>query len=342
MQILEGIPGRGAAKGPSAITVGVFDGLHLGHRALLQKCRAEADALGGPAIVISFLEHPDKLILGKAPPRIMTEEDQFQGFEEEGMDLVVRLPFDEETRNLRVESFAQDILTAGLGCGALVLGFDSAICKDREGTLEAFQALGGQLGFRAFQVSPVLVDGEPVSSSAIRAAIRRGDIPKANRLLGRPWGFEGVSQTGNKLGRELGFPTANVVPPPILLPPLGVYVAQVTVMPNTAVVPNTARVSDTATQETVRGQSHPAVLNLGMRPTLSKEALAKDETTSKRTPLCEAHLLDGPIELEGKKLRIAFLAFLREEKRFPSLEDLRLAIDKDCAKARDFFCRAQP
>ena len=315
MQILDGLPGKGTVKGPSAVTIGVFDGLHRGHMALLKRCRAEADTLGGKAIVLTFLEHPDQLLRGEAPPQLMTEADRQRGFEQAGMDIVVRLPFDEKTRSLRVEPFARDILVAGLGCESLVLGFDSAICKNREGNLEAFQALGRQLGFRALRVQPVLVDGEPVSSSKIRTALRQGDISKANKLLGRPWGFEGIAQPGKRLGRKLGFPTANVAPPPILLPPLGVYVAQVT----------------------AGGRDHPAVLNLGLRPTLQM-----DGDPQSKSPLCEAHLLDGPIELQGKKLRFAFLAFLREEKRFSSLEDLRQAIAEDCAKARNFFCRAQP
>jgi riboflavin kinase/FMN adenylyltransferase len=313
MQTLEGLPSKGTSKGPSAVTVGVFDGMHLGHRALLQKCRSEADALGGKAVVITFLEHPDRLLRGEAPPKLLTEADQCRAFEKAGMDLVLRIPFDQKTRDLRVEVFTREILVQGLGCKTLVLGFDSAICKDREGTLEAFQALGKELGFQALRVPPVLIDGKPVSSSLIREALKRGDLPKVNRLLGRPWGFEGRVQTGQKLGRKLGFPTANVAPPSILLPPFGVYVAQTK----------------------VGGLEHPTVINLGTRPSISGSG-------SSTTPLCEAHFLDGPIELESKLLQFAFLAFLREEKRFPSLEALREAIAADCAKAQDFFCRAQP
>ncbi len=315
MQILDGFPPQGTTKGPNAVTIGVFDGLHLGHKALLQRCRDAARALGGQAIVITFMEHPDQLLRGKAPPRLMTEADQCRGFEEMGMDLVVRIPFDKKTRNMGVEEFSRNLLTEGLGCSLLVLGFDSAICKDREGTLESFQALGKELGFEALRVPPFLVKGKPASSSEIRKALRSGDIPEVNRILGRPWGFEGRVQAGQKLGRKLGFPTANVSPPPILLPPKGVYIARVT----------------------ADGKEHPAILNLGMRPTLLKEDSAIENSL-----LCEAHLLDGPIDLEDKHLRFAFLAFLRDEKRFPCLEDLRAAIARDCEMARNFFCRAQP
>ncbi|HHI80241.1 MAG TPA: riboflavin biosynthesis protein RibF [Planctomycetes bacterium] len=311
MRVHEGIPRPGTAKGPSAVTIGVFDGLHLGHKALLETCRTEADKLGGEAVVLTFQDHPDRLLRGKAPPRLQTEEAQLEGLAEAGMDLVVRIPFDEKTRDLSAATFAEEILVQGLGCKTLVLGFDSAICKGREGTLEAFQKLGKTGGFRALRVPPVLVDGKPVSSSSIREALRAGDLDKVARLLGRPWGFQGKVEPGRKLGRELGFPTANVKPPSILLPPYGVYAALVT----------------------VEEEDHPAVVNLGIRPSVPSQS---------PSPLCEAHLLDGPAALEDKVLRFAFLAFLREEKRFPTLDALRQAIAQDCARAQNFFCRAQP
>ncbi len=313
MRVLDSIPENGGEG--SAVTVGVFDGHHLGHRKLLETTVARARERGIHSAVLTFREHPDLLLRGEAPPRLQTEEERMRGFEEAGIDLVLRLAFTPEFRDMEAPEFARRLLVGGLQCRALVLGFDSAICKGRSGTVDAFRRLGSELGFTAERADAVLVDGDPVSSSRIREALRAGAVGRAALLLGRPFTFEGIVGEGARRGRTLGFPTANLSLPDLALPKPGVYA--VTASPGTG---------------GEKEERLPGVCNLGPRPTFEEE----------RGGLAEVHLLDFDGDLYGKRLRIAFHARIRGIHAFPDTEALAARIRRDLDEARRLLADGPP
>lgn len=300
MQLFESVPEP--PIGPTAVTVGVFDGLHLGHRAMIAATRARALEHGARSLVLSFRDHPDLLLRGEAPLPLMTLEQRLDGLEALGVEVCLLLEFDEAMRQLGAAEFARDLLHGALDCRALLLGFDSAICRDREGTVERFAALGKELGFTSERVPPVYLGDRVISSSAIRRAIVSGRMELVREMLGRPWSLRGPVVGGERRGRAIGFPTANLVPQRLCLPPFGVY----------------------AVHAELHGRLHAAVANLGLRPTIG----------DLEGPLLEVHVLDYDGELYGRELRVHFHSRIREERRFSSLEALKARIHEDCAEAR--------
>lgn len=302
MQLLEQIPRAGSLKNPSVVTVGVFDGMHLGHRALLERLLQRARELDCDPVVFSFREHPDALLKGSAPPPLTTIDERLGILEALGCAATILAPFTEELRDSTAKDFARGVLVDALDCKSLVLGFDSAICRRREGTLERFAELGVELGFSAERVCPVEVAGVPVSSSRIREALETGELELANRFLGRPYRLAGEVIHGERRGRSLGRPTANLLPPPLCLPENGVY----------------------ATSATIGGRTHPAVTNVGTRPTFQAGSRI----------LIETHLLDFHGDIYGQELTLDFRHRLRDEQRFESAGDLEAQIRRDVEDAR--------
>lgn len=290
--------------GPSAVTIGVFDGLHLGHQSLIRRTQERARELSAQSLVLTFRDHPDLLLRGEAPMPLRSLAQRLDGFEILGVDVVVVIDFDERMRDMSAEDFARDILVARLGCRALVLGFDSAICRKREGTVERFAELGRDLGFSAERVPPLSLAGTIVSSSEIRNAVEAGEMELAHEMFGRPYALRGEVIEGQKRGRLMGFPTANLRPQKLCLPPFGVYAVQV-------------ELSDQSTPL-------PGVANLGLRPTIN----------DLQTPLLEIHLFDFEGDLYGRELRCLFLSRIRPERRFASREALAHRIQLDCQEAR--------
>jgi riboflavin kinase/FMN adenylyltransferase len=301
MRRLAGLPTPGAFSKPTAVTVGVFDGMHLGHRALLSRTGARAAEVGGELVAVTFTTHPELVLRGAAPPPLMTLEERLRLLAAAGADACVLVEFTPQVRDLDAETFARDVLAAGLSCRHLVLGHDSAICRGREGTVERFAELGKGFGFGAERIDPVIVDGMKVSSSTIRGALVRGDVALAARLLGRPHVLAGRVVHGDGRGRTLGFPTANLEVPPLCLPAHGVYACRLR----------------------WRGGEHAAVVNLGVRPTFGGSR-----------PVVEAHVLDFTGDLYGADVELAFVERLRAEQRFDSVDALRQQIAADVAAAR--------
>jgi len=301
---LDGLPAE--PIGPCAVTIGVFDGLHLGHQSLIRRTEERAREIGGQSLVLTFRDHPDLLLRGEAPMPLRSLAQRLDGFEILGMDVAVVAEFDESLRDMSAQDFARDILVGKLGCKALILGFDSAICKDREGTVERFAELGGELGFTAERVPPQSLDGAIVSSTEIRKAIEAGDMERAHQMFGRPYALRGRVIEGKKRGRILGFPTANLVPQKLCLPPFGVYAVQVQI------------------DGQLDAPRLPGVANLGLRPTMN----------DLRTPLLEIHIFDFDGDLYGHELRCLFVSRIRPERRFASREALAHRITHDCAEAR--------
>ena len=302
--------------GGSVVSIGVFDGVHLGHQAILEANRRRADALGAQSAVITFRGHPKQVLLGRAPRTLTSLEHRLELFRSAGVDHVLALAFDEALRELSPEAFLETYALGGLGARAFVLGFDSKFGKDRRGT----PALLAQLGHPVEVIDKVLVDGRAVSSTAIREAVELGDLAGARRMLGRAVSVLGTVVPGHARGRQLGFPTANLDLHHELHPPLGVYAGRARVLPG----------PEQLAEAPGRGQAslHRAVANIGLRPTVVE---------GQSEPLLEVHLLDFEGDLYGANLEFQFTERLRGEQRFDSLAALEAQIQLDVARARELL-----
>ena len=308
----DALPGPDAPG--SVVSIGVFDGMHLGHRAILAANTERASELDAVATVVTFRRHPKEVLLGRAPRTLTTLEHRLELFRRAGIGRTLVLSFDETLRQTAPEDFVNRICAQGLGARAFVLGFDSKFGRDRAGTPELVRRLGYET-----QVVPKVVVGErAVSSTAIREAVELGDIEGATRMLGRPVSVYGEVVAGAQLGRKLGFPTANLDLHHELHPPPGVYAAR-------------ARVVEPSSVTAVRSE-HEAVVNIGFRPTVTGERPT--------APLVEVHLFDFEDELYGLHLEVEFVAHIRPEQRFDGLEALSAQIAKDAAAAREILAKA--
>jgi riboflavin kinase/FMN adenylyltransferase len=273
---------------------------------LLHQLLEMSSVLQGVPTVVTFANHPDQLLHGKAPPLLVSVPLRLRLLRRAGVERLVLLQFEPRLQNMTPREFAERILVDRLRARGLLLGYDSSLGKDRAGTPERFAELGSELGFEV-QTGPTFeVDGEPVSSTAIRAAIARGDLAQAHRYLGRFPGALGTVVHGDGRGKKIGFPTANLALHPAVLPPPGVY----------------------AVEALVDGAAWPAVANLGTRPTFDGGSGHQ---------VLEVHVLDFAGDLYGRELEITFRRQLREERRFPDAEALRAQIAHDVEQARSLL-----
>ena len=291
-------------EGGSVVSVGVFDGIHRGHQAILEANLGVARELGAVATVVTFRRHPKHLLLGRAPRTLTTLEHRLELFARAGIEHTVVLNFDQALRNMPVEEFCRELCVQGLAVRRFVLGFDSKFGHDREGTPAALR----ELGFDVDVVPEVVVRGRAVSSTAIREAVELGDLAAATGMLGRPVSVFGRVVRGDGRGREIGFPTANLDLHHELHPPSGVYACRV--------YHRTGGDRD----------AHDGVANIGFRPTVTDEPVS--------LPLVEVHLLDFDSDLYGERLELEFVARLRGEKRFAGLEELAAQIGRDVTETR--------
>ena len=282
-------------------TVGVFDGMHRGHRHLIEHLISFGSRVGGEAVVITFDTHPRAVLEGRAPRRILSLPHRLLLLERLGVDAAVVLPFDESIRTMTYEAFARDVLVGGLGIQGLLLGYNGKLGHGGAGTIETLTPLGHQLGFLVEEAPPIGVRGETISASRIRDAIERGDLATAEEMLGRAPALYGRVVRGDGRGRTLGFPTANVDPEGEILPPRGVY--QVVA--------------------TIRGQHYAAVANIGVRPTF---AGAEPDR-----PLLEVHVPGIDFAFYGERIEVELVRKLRDEKAFPSRDALIRQIREDVA-----------
>lgn len=289
------------------LTIGNFDGVHRGHQALLTDLLATAHGCGLPAAVMTFEPHPREFFSpDTAPARLSTLREKLEAFAAAGVDEVYAVRFNAAFAALSAEAFAQDVLCDGLQVRHLIIGDDFRFGSGREGNFAYLQTAGRSLGFTVEAMPTVLHAGERVSSSAIRTALAAGDFGKAETFLGHPYAIAGQVVHGRKLGRQLGFATANIRirhnPPPMQ----GVFAVQVSV-------------GDQAPL--------PGVANLGLRPTIDNGL----------SPLLEVHLLDFTGNLYDAHLHVAFLQRLRAEMKFANLAALKQQITQDVLAARNFF-----
>lgn len=308
MEILRDPLGRDRPPRGAVLSVGNFDGVHRGHRTVLEHVVQRARAAGAPAAVMTFDPHPVKLLRPAQAPQLLTSLAQRLALiERTGVDVALVLPFTHRVARIEAEDFVRDVLVATLGIREVYIGANFRFGADRRGDVALLERMGEELGFRAAAWPTVLVDGEPVSSTRVRTAVASGDVGTAARLLGRPTFVDGLVVEGRRVGRRIGFPTLNVDVDNELLPATGVYV--------------------TATHLGDDPRPRPSVTNVGYRPTVSEGQVLTVET----------HLFDFDDDVYGSRSRIAFLTRLRGEQSFPSLDELRAQIGRDAAAAREWF-----
>ena len=295
-------------KHDCVIALGFFDGVHLGHAALLRLTRRRADELGIPAAVLTFDTHPDTLVYHQPVPLINTLEDRKYLMEEKfSMDEVILAHFDRAMMEMPWEAFVEDYLLGELGAKHVVCGHDFSFGYRGQGTPDKLRRLCAQRGVGVNVVDKVSLGGITVSSTHIRQLIRQGDMEAAAQMLGHRHFLSGEVLHGKELGRRLGFPTANLaLPEGLIAPAYGVYATLVT-LPD--------------------GSAHPAVTNVGVRPTVHDQ-LGR---------LVEAWILDCTAELYGETIRVEFFTRLRGEKKFDSLEALREEVLRNADETRIYF-----
>jgi riboflavin kinase / FMN adenylyltransferase len=302
MRIARGLESVPPDARPSVVALGTFDGVHLGHRAILGTALARAREIGVEALACTFDPHPMEILQPDRAPRPITPFDERLALiGEAGIDTVVVLPFTRELSAVEPEAFVKDVLLERLHAREVVVGYNHRFGRGARGDARLLEGLAERFGFRAHVVPPLTVDGVAASSSEIRAALQRGDVAGAARALGRPYAIAGPVTTGAGRGRTLGFPTANIEPDRPLLVSRGVYRGRVI----------------------VEGRPHAAVVNVGVRPTFDERVLA-----------VEAHLLDFAGDLYGRQVRLEFVDRVRDEMRFPSVEELKAQVMRDIATAR--------
>jgi riboflavin kinase/FMN adenylyltransferase len=303
MELVRGLHNLRPRHRGCVATIGNYDGVHRGHQHMLAALVRRSRALGLPATVVTFEPTPREYFEGRdAPARLTRLREKLQALARYEIDRVVCLRFDARLAAIGARNFEEDLLGVRLGVRHIVVGHDFRYARAREGTTASLRAAGARLGFTVEEVSPFEIDGVRVSSSLIRAALEAGDLPAATRLLGRPYRISGRVERGESLGRKLGFPTANLALRRKVIPLWGIFAV---------------RVGGAGLD------SHAAVASLGTRPTL-------DGTV----PLLEVHLFDFDGEIYGHTLDVDFIARLRDEKRFDSLEALVEQMHRDAAQAR--------
>lgn len=297
-----------AARG-GAVTIGNFDGVHLGHRKIVGQLLARAAELKGPAIVFTFDPHPVRLLRPEqCPPPLTWTERKAELLKSLGVDLVVAYPTDQALLELSARQFFDEIVVGALSARALVEGPNFYFGHNREGDVGTLLTLADQQGISLDVVQPIAVGGQIVSSSRIRTLIRAGDVGSAAQLLGGPYRIRGMVTHGAGRGAKIGFPTANLEAIDTLLPAAGVYAARAW----------------------FAGNSAPAAVNVGPNPTFGEHAIK-----------VEVHLIDREEDLYGQALEVEFLARLRDVQAFASINDLKRQLQADVAAAKDIAAGSQ-
>ncbi|QYO66429.1 bifunctional riboflavin kinase/FAD synthetase [Leptolyngbya sp. 7M] len=307
MKIFHGTENANIQK-PTVLTLGVFDGLHLGHQRIMQTVVERGKAVEAVATAITFDPHPRAVLHPEsAPPLLQTLDQRLANLEVLGIEQTIVIAFDREFAQKPAEGFVREILHERLQVKEVHLGKDFAFGRGRGGNIELLRRMSGELGFYAEEVPEVRLRGHRISSSKIRQLLSEGKINVARRMLGRPYGVEGVIERGAQRGRTIGFPTANLRPHNRVIPKFGVY----------------------ATATLVEGTWRRSITNIGIRPTFEKDA----------EPSIESYIFDFDGDLYGDVLRVRFLHRIRDEHKFTGIDELRAQIERDTDQARNYFRR---
>jgi riboflavin kinase/FMN adenylyltransferase len=307
MRILRSIPELAEVPGPVFLAIGVFDGVHRGHQAVISTAARHAKEAGGTAVVVTFDPHPAKILRPDRTPRLLTATShKIALIRALGVSHLLVLTFDREFAATAPADFVRQLVAAANPLREICVGQEWSFGKNRAGNLALLKQLGAALGFDVVGVESVTSHAEIVSSTAIRSAVEAGDFARATRMLGREYTILGTVEEGKHLGRSLGFPTANLSAHSEQFPPNGVYAAE----------------------GLLDGKRLRGVVNLGVRPTI--------EGASPQRVL-EFHIFDLDRDLYGKEIEMRFLHYLRPEQKFENLGALREQIGRDVAKAREVF-----
>jgi riboflavin kinase/FMN adenylyltransferase len=294
---------------PTVLTLGVFDGLHLGHQLIMSTVVERARAVGAVPTVITFDPHPRAVLHPEsAPPLLQTFDQKIEALGVLGIEQTIVLRFTPEFASVRAHEFLSDVVMDRLHAREVYLGKGFAFGHNREGNIELLRRVGGELGFVAGEVPEVRLRGRRVSSSKIRELLTHGHVNLVRRMLGRPYGVEARVEHGSERGHQLGFPTANLHPHNRVIPRNGVYV----------------------TGTLIEGQWRRSVTNVGLRPTFG------DATE----PSVETFVMNWDGDLYGDVVRVRFLHRLRDERKFSSIDELKTQISRDVARANSYFERA--
>ncbi|MDM7920826.1 MAG: bifunctional riboflavin kinase/FAD synthetase [Pyrinomonadaceae bacterium] len=305
MKIFHGTENANIQK-PTVLTLGVFDGLHLGHQRIMQTVVERASAVDAVPTAITFDPHPRAVLHPEsAPPLLQTLDQRLANMEVLGIEQSIVIQFDREFAQQPAEEFIAEIIHDRLHAKEVHLGQDFAFGRGRGGNIELLRKMSGELGFIAEEVPEVRLRGHRISSSRIRHLLNEGRVNLARRMLGRPYGVEGVIIRGAQRGRTIGFPTANLHPHNRVIPKYGVY----------------------ATATLVDGVWRRSITNIGIRPTFEKDA----------EPSIETFIFDYDGDLYGDVLRVRFLHRIRDEKKFSGIDELKAQIERDTNHALNYF-----
>jgi len=295
----------------SWVTIGSYDGIHLGHQSIIRPLVAEAHLNHAPAVVITFYPHPSTVLRGtQGPFYLSSPQEQVDLLATHGVDFVLTMNFDLKMAALSAEEFVQ-YLKNHLGISSLWVGDDFALGRKRQGTVPVLRELGKVYDFDVETIAPFILNGNIVSSSRIRSLLQQGEVQQAATLLGRLYRFSGQVVRGDGRGKSLGFPTANMaIPPERMVPHTGVY----------------------ATWALLKDRCLPAITNIGIRPTFENQFVL---------PRVEAHILDADLDLYGQEISLEFVEFIRPERKFSTVNDLIKQIKEDCLQTQELLVHAR-
>lgn len=305
MKIFHGTENANIAR-PTVLTLGVFDGLHLGHQRIMQTVVERAKAVNAVPTAITFDPHPRSVLHPQsAPPLLQTLDQRLANFEILGIEQAIVIPFDLKFAQIDAAEFLSDIVRDRLHAREVYLGKGFEFGKDRGGNIGLLRKVSRELGFFADEVEEVTIRGKRISSSRIRNLLDDGKVNLVRRMLGRPYGVEGVIIRGDRRGHTIGFPTANLKPRNRVIPRFGVY----------------------ATATLVDGAWRRSITNIGVRPTFENDS----------EPSIETYLFDFDGDLYGDVLRVRFLHRIRDERKFNGIDELKVQIEKDSKRALNYF-----
>ena len=289
----------------SIITLGNFDGLHLGHQELIRQIVLRAEETGSLSMVVTFRPHPLKILAPeKCPPLISIYEEKIRLIEELGIDVLVKIPFTLDFSSMEPRDFVKDVLVDLLGAKEIFVGYNYRFGKNRKGDIRMLRELGKELDFLVREIEQVSLASEVISSTLIRRLLQKGEVEHAAKLLGREYALSGIVLKGDGRGRGLGFPTANIAPRHAIIPSNGVY----------------------AVKLFVRDKYYDGIVNIGMRPTFAANSLA-----------IEVHIFDFDEDLYGEEVTLYFIRKIRKEKKFQNAEALITQIKEDIGTAREIL-----
>ena len=305
MEILRSIPELERLRGPVFLAIGVFDGVHRGHQAVISTSADHARATSGTPVVVTFDPHPEKVLRPVAAPHLLTAtEHKIALIRALGVEHLLIISFDKQFAATEPEDFVEKLVAHSKPLREICVGHEWSFGKNRRGNLDLLKRLGAKSNFDVVGIPPVKINGAVVSSTAIREAIEKGDLTKAAEMLGREYTILGTVTRGDNLGKKIGFPTANLSAHSEQFPPNGVYAAE-------------AR---------IEGELRRGVINLGVRPTVS---------SGKSERVLEIYLFDFDRDIYGRDVEVRFSKFLRPEKKFETLDALVQQIRQDVKEARE-------